>query len=109
MKIETEEQVKEIYEYCKSRLPKINDYQLEVVQGHEQFTNEKSGKVIVMDGVILNVYKGETKIASSFGVDANDALLDIYKQLFIFFTAPVGKVIVEKPALGKTHLSYRGN
>lgn len=77
------------------------------LQVEQNVTTVGRNEVEPIKGVCLKVFKGNHLVASSVGVDEDDALLDIYKTLLYFYKKSDGKQIVHKPALGKNHFSYK--
>lgn len=78
--IKTKEQAEDIFNYCKSRLPKVDYCNLHVEQN-----GEYSGMdFIPSKGIVLALVYDKYLIARSIGVDVEDALLDIYKKLVLF-------------------------
>jgi hypothetical protein len=98
------EEVQQIFEYCRSRLPIMEGFQLEVSQNVVPLPD---GEVVGIKGVHLKVFKGKDLIASATGIDEDDALLDIYKKLLYFYKSSENRQLKVSPALGKQHLSYK--
>ena len=71
--IKTLERAKEIFNYCQSRLPILENHTLHVEQ------NAVEGYVDY--GIVLSVFNGKNLIAKSIGIDPDDALIDIYRKL----------------------------
>jgi len=69
--IENEEQCKAIFDYCVQKLPVLNGFDLQV------------SKPVDLDesGVRLTLFRGETIVSDWSGLDEEDALLCIYKDL----------------------------
>lgn len=96
MRIENEKHAEEIFNYCKARLPILDGFTLIVEQPTD--INDKSA---ALKGVELTLQFGNKKISNWRGVDEDDALLCIYKDLVYYY-----KNLAEqkpRPALGKTH------
>ena len=76
--IETIERAKQIFDYCQSRLPIMENHTLEVEQ------NRIDGKSVDY-GIVLSIFEGKKLIARSIGIDADDALIEIYRKLLIYY------------------------
>jgi hypothetical protein len=100
--IKTINDAEEIYKYCKERLPIMEGFELHVVQN---FTTLKD-EIVPIKGVTLKIFKNETVIASSTGIDVDDALLDCYKSLLLFYKKPLEKTVKITKALDRDHFSY---
>ena len=92
-RIETIEDAELCYKYCKERLPDLKGYNLHVEQPEETPTL----------GIRLKVYKGDYFICSGCGVDIDDALLEIYKKLLLYFKESQDVEVKSRKALGRTN------
>lgn len=102
-KINSEQDCKEIYEYCITRLPKLNGFSLEVQQNGTCSNKE----FFPLNGITLKIYKGKYLITSSTGIDVNDALIDIYKSLLSWYMERDSYKTIERPALGQKILTLQ--
>jgi hypothetical protein len=95
--IENKKQAKKIFNYCKTRLPKIVNFNLTV----EQPTDGD----VVLDGVRLKLAYGSKIISQWYGTDEDDALLCVYKDLVYYFKDLAEQKPIVKNALGRKHYS----
>lgn len=100
--IENKKQAKRIFKYCKQRLPVLDGFELTVEQPVD--INDDS---VVLEGVKLMVKFGDTIISKWHGVEEDDALLCIYKDLLYYFKDLSERNKIVKNALGKKHYSMQ--
>lgn len=98
--IENEEDAKRIFDYCKTRLPILDGFDL-AVERPVDCNNDEIG----YDGVKLIVTFGDKTISKWHGTDEDDALLCIYKDLVYYFKDLAERKPIVKNALGKKHYS----
>lgn len=100
MRLENEKQAKEVFEYCKSRLPKLEGFTLSVEEPLDEIT-----KTPLYDGITLRLYFGDRLVSKWCGVDADDALLCIYRDLVLYYKELSEVTSRVTKALGIKHYS----
>lgn len=98
MRIKNKKHAEEIYNYCKDRLPILEGFSLTV-----EAPTDINDKSIIKKGVHLIVKFGNKTISKWSGIDEDDALLCIYKDLVYYYKNLAEEKPQTRPALGKTH------